>query len=183
MSACEEAANNLATAYINSHNFLSKLTPETVQYYTSLLKQMGVENASEIVTNTLAEKTYALRLEKLINADASQKEIAALQDEAKQYGITKSVLANYVLKKKIANNNALDTSESIHGLIVLAKQCGATSNVIMALQRLLKSTKKLEKLHKKDLDEFLVDETIDLKHAPDVAAHKKVNKLARQREK
>lgn len=183
MSDCEEAANKLATAYMNSHNFLSKLTPETVDYYTSLLKQMGIENASEIVTNVLAEKTYALRLEKLINADASQKEIAALQDEAKQYGINNSVLANYMLKKKISNNNALDTSKSIRSLVSLAKQCGATSDVIVALQNLLKSTKKLENLYKKDLEEFSADGAVDLQHAPDAAANEKSEQIGKASKK
>ncbi len=183
MSDCEEAANNLATAYMNSHNFLSKLTPETVDYYTSLLKQMGIENASEIVTNMLAEKTYALRLEKLINAGASQKEISALQDEAKQYGINNSVLTNYVLKKKISNNNALDTSKSIRGLISLAKQCGTTSDVIVALQNLLKSQKKLENLYKKDLEEFSADGAVDLQHAPDAAANEKSEQIGKASKK
>lgn len=179
MQQCREAANNLATAYVNSYNFLSKLTPETVGYYTSVLKQMGVENASEVVTNALAKQTYALRLEKLANSNATKEEITALQEEASQYGITSTALANYVIQKRIANNNALDTSKSISNLIKLAKQCGATSNVVIALQNLLKSTSELESLYQKDLTDFSSNAATDLQHAPDAAANEKSEALGK----
>lgn len=179
MQQCREAANNLATAYVNSYNFLSKLTPETVGYYTSVLKQMGVENASEVVTNALAKQTYALRLEKLANSNATKEEITALQEEANQYGITSTALTNYVIQKRIANNNALDTSKSISNLIKLAKQCGATSNVVIALQNLLKSTSELESLYQKDLTDFSSNAATDLQHAPDAAANEKSEQIGK----
>lgn len=179
MQQCREAANNLATAYVNSYNFLSKLTPETVGYYTSVLKQMGVENASEVVTNALAKQTYALRLEKLANSNATKEEITALQEEASQYGITSTALANYVIQKRIANNNALDTSKSISNLIKLAKQCGATSNVVIALQNLLKSTSELESLYQKDLTDFSSNAATDLQHAPDAVANEKSEQIGK----
>lgn len=179
MQQCREAANNLATAYVNSYNFLSKLTPETVGYYTSVLKQMGVENASEVVTNALAKQTYALRLEKLANSNATKEEITALQEEANQYGITSTALTNYVIQKRIANNNALDTSKSISNLIKLAKQCGATSNVVIALQNFLKSTSELESLYQKDLTDFSSNAATDLQHAPDAAANEKSEQIGK----
>lgn len=48
MSDCKDAANKLATAYINSNNFLANLTDGTEGYYISILEEMGVENAASI---------------------------------------------------------------------------------------------------------------------------------------
>lgn len=183
MEQCKEAANKLATAYVNSNNFLSNLTEGSKDYYKSVLTEMGVENASEVVKNALAKQTYALRLEKLLDANASKAEITALQNEAEQYGISSSEMTNYVLQKKIANDNALDTSKSIKNLISLATQCGATGKVVEALKNLLIETSKLEDIENDSLSNYTASIKTDAQHAVDEAIHAKSEAHGKQAHK
>lgn len=183
MEQCQKAANALATAYVNSSNFLSNLTTKNKDYYISVLEEMNVENASEVVKNALTKQTYALRLAKLVNANATKEEIAALQEEATQYGITSTALANYVLQEKIANNNALDTSRSIKSLIRLAEQCGATSKVIVVLRDLLKETSTLENIKSDSLANYTASIKTDAQHAVDEAFNAKGEAVGKQQNK
>ena len=56
MDQCQKAANALATEWVNSENFLANLTDANKQYYITQLDQMGVENASAVVEQALANK-------------------------------------------------------------------------------------------------------------------------------
>lgn len=53
MKECRKAANKLATEWVNSNNFLSKLDDTNKDYYISTLKNMGVANAEEVVDKSL----------------------------------------------------------------------------------------------------------------------------------
>ena len=49
MEQCQNAANDLATEYVNSNNFLAQLNDTNKDYYITQLDNMGVDNAEEVI--------------------------------------------------------------------------------------------------------------------------------------
>lgn len=136
MEECRKAANKLATAYVNSNNFLSKLTDKTKNYYTSVLTEMGVENAAQVVQQSLNTKKVD---EMLLNWDivnATEEEIAAKAAEVGALEGANQALKDYAFQKALASKGTLDTSSSVANLITLAKQCGVTGDSLKELQKL-----------------------------------------------
>ena len=63
METCQKAANKLATEWVNSNNFLSQLDETNKDYYKTQLRMMGVENASQVVEQTLAQQQVMLSVQ------------------------------------------------------------------------------------------------------------------------
>ena len=162
----KSAQDDLATSFVNSNNFLTNITDGTKDYYVSLLREMGVTNAAELATDALNRKKIEAKLASFDYASATEAEIEELNNYILSLGGTSSALANYMIQKQIASG-ALDTSGSIKNLINLAKQCGATTKVLEALQRVLNATNTLTNTKSKDLSEYNADAVTDLKHIGD----------------
>ena len=151
MSDCQDAADKLATAYVNSGNFLSNLTSKNKDYYISVLEEMGVENAAAVVTQALIakeeEKTTSkinARLASVGFANATDSEITALGNELTALYGSSEALGQYVIRKQLANGSALDSSRSIKNLIALAEQCGYTGEAISLMSSMAKDMKQVE---------------------------------------
>lgn len=144
MDDCKEAANKLATAYVNSNNFLSNLTAENEDYYKSVLKEMGVENAAEVVTAALNKQKVNAKIATFDMKTATEQEISTLGSYVKSLDDSSKALAYYTLQQQIANNNALDTSDSVKNLMKLAKQCGITGEAISLMTSLAADMKTVE---------------------------------------
>lgn len=101
MEEVQKATDDLATAYIQSNNFLANLTESKKDYYVSQLKSMGVANAEEIVQSSLAEKYETSRIKeealKIVKdgvTDATISEVEQLlQEEGAAYGVRAAVMA------------------------------------------------------------------------------------------
>ena len=158
MDQCQEAANALATEWVNDSNFLSNLTDENKAYYETQLDQMGVANAQEVITDALARKHEEEAIEEEYAAAASQYnaqckdglnavsanlaevtagEITRLQQEGIISADTAEKISVLAVKKAIANGTTLDTSGDIRNLANLA---GAATQ----LGRLLESLAKIK---------------------------------------
>ena len=158
MNQCQEAANDLATEWVNDSNFLSNLTDENKAYYETQLDQMGVANAQEVITDALARKHEEEAIEEEYAAAASQYnaqckdglnavsanlaevtagEITRLQQEGIISADTAEKISVLAVKKAIANGTTLDTSGDIRNLANLA---GAATQ----LGRLLESLAKIK---------------------------------------
>lgn len=158
MDQCQEAANALATEWVNDGNFLSNLTDENKAYYETQLDQMGVANAQEVITDALARKHEEEAIEEEYAAAASQYnaqckdglnavsanlaevtagEITRLQQEGIISADTAEKISVLAVKKAIANGTTLDTSGDIRNLANLA---GAATQ----LGRLLESLAKIK---------------------------------------
>lgn len=158
MNQCQEAANALATEWVNDSNFLSNLTDENKAYYETQLDQMGVANAQEVITDALARKHEEEAIEEEYAAAASQYnaqckdglnavsanlaevtagEITRLQQEGIISADTAEKISVLAVKKAIANGTTLDTSGDIRNLANLA---GAATQ----LGRLLESLAKIK---------------------------------------
>lgn len=144
MDECRSAANKLATAYVNSNNFLSNLTAENEDYYKSVLKEMGVENAAEVVTAALNRQKVNAKIATFDMKNATEQEISTLGAYVRSLDDSSKALAYYTLQQQIASNNALDTSDSVKNLMNLAKQCGITGEAISLMTSLAADMKTVE---------------------------------------
>lgn len=140
LSACQNAFNNLATAYINGSGILDNLTEETKAATIAQLQQMGISNAEEVVTKALALQTDYLATSKafLANtgkdlADATWEEISAFMDEANYSDEARASLANLLLAKQTCNGTSLDFSGDISNIYNYVKILGGATNALKAL--------------------------------------------------
>lgn len=147
MEECQNAANALATEYVNSNNFLSKLTDENKDYYITQLDKMGVDNAAEIVTNSLKNQEEALAQAEIFvaqkkreNADesynlsnATASEIQKFAEETNMASSTATSLLQLALKKQYANNTTLDFSGDIANIRDLVAAIGSANTALSTL--------------------------------------------------
>lgn len=119
----KKATNELATAYVNSNNFLANLTDANKAYYITQLQNMGVENAEAVVLDSLNSKQRALELsERALSAATS--DMAAHTDNATSAFLaetemsknTKIAIMDVVAAQTIFNNQSLDVGGKISSL-------------------------------------------------------------------
>lgn len=156
MEECQKAANKLASAYVNSNNFLANLTDQNKDYYASVLNEMGIENASEIVHNKLIQsgknlnvitkelgiskdELASLTLEEASNLDG----LSDASDEAKQS------LYYYMLQKVKQNQISLNTSADCDQLYNLAFQAGIAKSNLRELTNASIALSSVEKYQNK----------------------------------
>lgn len=152
MEQCQEAANNLATEWINSGNYLSNLNETNKDYYITALQNMGVENAEEIVKNALtlatqaqsaAEEFLAQKKRETSNEtysliDATAEEITKFAEEKGYADNVTNALIELALKKQLVNGTTLDFSGDLANISNYVKALGGTANAIGLLNRIKK---------------------------------------------
>lgn len=146
MADCKDAANKLATAYVNSNNFLAQLTESNKDYYISVLNEMGVENADIIVKSVLKQKEAELSAEKqwarattISLTDATYDEITALANEQRWSEETKNALYRLALQKQTVNGVSLNTTADIDSLSAMVDAIGGTTTALAALKKLMEN--------------------------------------------
>lgn len=137
----QDAFDDLATAYFYSTDTLARLNEETANSITKQLEELGVQNASEIVTEALSLKTETLALEKEYLAkagydvaSAADADINALVAEQIAAGNCSQELALLQLKKMLVNRTTLDLSSDINQIITLAKAAGVGIEMLSRLE-------------------------------------------------
>lgn len=146
IEACQKAFNDLTTAYINQKGILDNLTEENKQLTISMLKNMGVSNAEEVVTAKLTEKlafqTESLAVQKQFAtekghelANATIAEASEFINEATCSEVVKQALSQLALEKIKVNNQQINTSADIDNVIALANAAGASAKVLDELAR------------------------------------------------
>lgn len=147
MEECQNAANALATEYVNSNNFLSKLTDKNKDYYITQLEKMGVDNAAEIVTNSLKNQEEALAQAEIFVAqkkrenanesynlsNATASEIQKFAEETNMASSTATSLLQLALKKQYANNITLDFNGDIANIRDLVDAIGSANTALSTL--------------------------------------------------
>lgn len=151
MNTCQKAANKLATAYVNSNNFLAKLDNTTKDYYISELKEMGVANANTVVKQTLAKKNHNLALQKefvktktvsLKNATIS--EVNEFINEKNYSEKVATALYQLALKKKLVNGTKLNFDSDLSQIKAFVKALGGQIDALTALQNWKANQSKLQ---------------------------------------
>lgn len=146
MQKCKRAANDLATAYVNSNNFLSNLNSTNQDYYESVLKEMGVENAHEITEsilgNTIDTNTRKKLEAKAANIDftnVTANEITELQNYGKQLKLTTNEINTFIIRQAFANNNPLNPKTSIENLAALRSSLNLTGKKLEYYNKLMQA--------------------------------------------
>lgn len=158
MDQCQEAANALATEWVNDGNFLSNLTDENKAYYETQLDQMGVANAQEIVENALAiareneatqteyatiatqHNSEAKSENEMVSTDltnATASEIAQLLTEANVSEATKGKIVELWLAKADLNSTKINTASDVEQIVAIANAAGASVGYVNALKKAL----------------------------------------------
>lgn len=153
MAECQEAANKLATEYVNENATLSLLNDSNRDYYEAQLSKMGITNATAVVEAALAKNLgeekvateEAIKAGLNLNgvkitaenatdlfANATVSEIAELAKEAQQSGVSAQGLALLALKK--LNNPTLTTDGDIQNLLALCEGLDLATQAIRAYQ-------------------------------------------------
>lgn len=140
MEECQDAANKLASAYVNSNNFLGNLTEQNEDYYASVLKEMGIENASEIVHNKLIQSGNNLKvITKELGISKDELSNLTLEESSRLSGLSnvseeaKQSLYYYMLQKIQSNQISLATAADCQQLYNLAEQAGIAKGKLREL--------------------------------------------------
>lgn len=132
IEACQGAFNDLVSAFIDSKGILSGLTEENKDLTISMLQNMGVANAEDIVLAHLNGTVQELALYKQFTAEkgyelanASYAEAAEFLNEAEASAVAKQELAQLALEKINVNENQISTASDIDNIITLAETARA----------------------------------------------------------
>ena len=143
LSSLAKAQNKLASAYVNSHDFLSGLTKESQDYYEAQLTEMGVTNAHEVVTQALANKMQYLAEQKAYAkkegeelSKASTKNLKDFIDEQGGADKVSAALFNLAVNKEMVNNHALDFSGDVSNLLSYVEAIEGANKALNALNAL-----------------------------------------------
>ena len=124
---CQEAFDNLATAYVMNSTALNEINEENASVIQAQLEGMGVTNAAAVASEALAYNLSMEKLEKeaLTNAsydlsNATLDEIIAFYNEQQAAGVAKQAIADFIATKMNVNSIAITTDGDIQNLMDLA---------------------------------------------------------------
>ena len=137
-----EIFGDLTSAYLEHTGILSNVTKENAGLITSMLTEMGVANAEEIVLAQLGQTTETFALQKQFLTekgyeliDATLEEIVQFLNESNASDEARESIAQLALAKFDANNTKIDTSTDIDNVIALANAAGASATAIANFKR------------------------------------------------
>lgn len=143
---CQEAANALATEWVNSSDFLAQLTEQNEEYYKTQLESMGIENYEEVISyaHALNEAKEVLAQSSLELGTATQDEIEALIAEGTYSELTANMILALYDAKVAEQAVTIDTAADCANLIALAGDTDRTSQSIQLLIQLMNIYNSLE---------------------------------------
>ena len=137
---CRKVQDELATAYVNSNNFLSNLDESTKEYYISQLSELGIANAEEVVLDILTAKQEALAIAKQFTAQTGTELANATADEinkfAEEQGASSSTiiaLNKLALEKELVNGTTLSFESDIQNIIDYVEKIGSATTKLREL--------------------------------------------------
>ena len=147
-----DAWETLLDEYMSSDGVLTGLNENTKALYLNMLKNSGVINAQEVVTNRLALAEVKLAAEsedvtKVFNGtNTTSKQVQdSLNALAKKYGTTTEALGYFIVQNKIANATTLNTYASREELRLLLISLGVTTDAISAYYNNIERASNLRK--------------------------------------
>lgn len=158
----QQASNELAEAYLNTHVNLNNLTDSEKDYVTNLLTKMGVTNASEVVERRLikAQIDANVAAGEGINAQILATQAAIRTSGATETLTTKlELLKLEQLKQKSASIDAANASKSqIASFISLAAGVDLVTKSMARYQKLMYLKAKYPKGEMTEEDAAFIDE-------------------------
>ena len=141
------ATQDLVIAYLNESKILDNVTDDNKELIASMLGEVGITNATELVTSAIERYEKAQRLSTLAGydlANATAEDINSLTHLKEEFINAGEEAYNYYLNKKLCSETGLDTAADCEALIALAKQCQVTGENISVLTKLKNSYAVLE---------------------------------------
>lgn len=136
----QQGFNDIATSILYSTDVLNNLNNTTAESVEMQLKQMGITNSEELVTEALAAKNEELAVSKIYLAETGENLANVADDEAAAFIIEQieagncgEALAILQLKKMLVNGTLLDTTADIDNVLALAQAAGLTSDALTKL--------------------------------------------------
>ena len=133
---------DLIGAYLEQSKVLDNVTDENKDLITSMLREMGIVNAEELVLAHLTHQTEMVTIQKQFAtekgyefANATIAEATELINEANCSELTKQALAQLALEKINVNKQKIDTSSDIDNVISLANAALASESALIKLQK------------------------------------------------
>lgn len=146
------ATEQLLDELMGSEAVLTNLNNSTVGLYENMLKNMGVTNAHEVVTERLNLKLAEQSIAEMEAADkldqfsgSAEQAKANLAGLAKQYGVTEQAIAYFVVKTRLANANALSTKASRTELSKLVDSLGIAASALVKYNALMNNVDLADK--------------------------------------
>ena len=133
IKGCQDAFNSLVGRWIESKGVLQNLTQENAQVTASMLQNMGVANAQELVDGALIRKKYQLLTASKEYIEASDEVKQAMFDESIAGETLEQAVSQISLQRQIANANALDTSADVDAIYSLAQAAGFSAESLYHL--------------------------------------------------
>ncbi len=127
LNKCQDAFNDLATAWIDSKGILEGLTEENANVAQSMLENMGISNAEEIIQQYLGiikeitDAGYDLE-------NITEEQAVAFLHEAEASDVAKQYLTNYLIQKQLSEQ-PLNTTADINALANLCDKLGVTGEM------------------------------------------------------
>lgn len=149
IAACQDAFNQLATAYVYGSGCLDNLTETTRDATITQLEQMGVTNAQEVVESALAAQVEARRIgiENLNAATAAQiaqtyglvdaegNLVVGLNNSNIALNDSQRALVAYYLQKQLAAGLTIMTDGDIKNIMALVSALGSSITYLQAYQQ------------------------------------------------
>ena len=133
---CQEAANALATEWVNNSDFLAQLTAENMDYYETQLSAMGIINEEIVAFSALINNTGALMDAGIDLANATDAQIAAFANEMVSAENVSQAIAMLTFQKELCAVQDMNTAAEVANLRTLAENAGYTGEVIQYLTEL-----------------------------------------------
>lgn len=172
----EAALNSLATEYVYTSGVLTGLNEENREFYIHQLELKGITNASQIVTEGLAE-AYSLAAKNGIDlSNATEEDIIRLSQEEGASELASYAIKELAYQKLQAALVSFDESSNIEQLRQLAQAAGLAASSISVLNSLGSSTAKLKELQDSGADRSLI-------HAQEVLVNRQKQQAIDQAEK
>lgn len=157
----QEAGNNteqvtavmedLIDAYLQQSGILDNVTNENKELVVTMLQEMGVANAEQIVMAQLSsEKAILDQVTQILTSD-TEGEIEAFFQEINASEETKVAMSQLALEKINVNNSTIDTSADIANIIALAETASASTVALAKLaeaKRILGAVEKAGGINK-----------------------------------
>lgn len=141
-----DAFSRLTAAYLDHTGILNNVTYENKELIASMLEEMGIANAEDIVLAALGQTTEVVAIQKQFLtekgyelANATVEEINQFIKEVSASEEVKRALAQLTLEKMDFNNNPITTSADIDNLIALANTAGASAEALVRLNEIKKA--------------------------------------------
>jgi len=130
INKCQQAFNDLATAYFYDSEALKNITEDNYDATVAWLEQEGALNAVEVANYALAQAKASAWLASQDLTKITDESIVKFAQENSAIGVTRDMLYQLQIQMIQTNNQGLDFSQQITALKTLAVNAGVAAELV-----------------------------------------------------